>query len=71
MLREKIAVAAVTFRKRPTRDTDDAFASNWVAIDSVETGFLAPECSARPFLGSRRIETVTGGFLHGRESTGK
>jgi hypothetical protein len=43
----------------------------WVVIDPVETGFLAPDCSARPFLGSRRIETASRRFLDGRHSTGK
>jgi hypothetical protein len=39
MPREKIAIAAVTFPRRPLRGSEDANASTRVAIDPVETGF--------------------------------
>jgi len=40
MLREKIAVAAVTSSRRPNARCHDANASNSIVIDPVETGFI-------------------------------
>ena len=40
MLREEIAVAAVTSSRRPNARCHDANASNSIVIDPVETGFI-------------------------------